>query len=84
MSAEFSIELENHLLKCRCCMKYFEMDDAQIRITPIVVCRFFELTNLNVRTLQLKTAIISRNCISIVCFSAQAVGELFASHLRSV
>lgn len=45
---ESIVDFDNHLLKCRCCLRDFEMDDAQIKITPIVQLRFRELTNLDV------------------------------------
>lgn len=40
---------------CRCCLNSFEVEDTQIRITPIVQRRFEELTSVEV-------LISNRNC----------------------
>lgn len=47
-AAESIIEFENHLDKCRVCLKEFDMEDAQIKITAAVQLRFQELTALTV------------------------------------
>lgn len=49
MTAEIEYDFENHLNKCRCCLRDFEEDDTLIKITPIVEIRFLELTQLDVR-----------------------------------
>ena len=45
-------EFDNHKSKCRCCLKEFEIDDTQIKITQIVQVRFQEFTQMIVRKLQ--------------------------------
>lgn len=49
MASEAIVDFDNHVLKCRCCMREFEIDDTQIKITLIVQMRFEELTSLTVR-----------------------------------
>lgn len=39
MSAELGLDFDNHLSKCRMCLKEFEIDDTQIKITRIVEIR---------------------------------------------
>lgn len=50
----------NHLYKCRTCLKQFEIDDTQIKITAIVQLRFQELTQI-----QLKNT--SENFSNVIC-----------------
>ena len=54
MASEAIIDFENHSVKCRCCLKEFEMDDTQIKITSIVQIRFEELTNVSVSSLGIR------------------------------
>lgn len=37
------IDFENHKDKCRCCLRDFEDDDTQIKITRAVQTRFVEI-----------------------------------------
>lgn len=39
MSVEITFDLDNHISKCRLCLKEFEIDDTQIKITKIVEIR---------------------------------------------
>lgn len=48
MATESLLDLTNHVFKCRLCMREFELDDTQIKITAIVKIRFFELTQIQV------------------------------------
>lgn len=48
MAEELIQDFENHIIKCRCCLKDFEIDDTQIKITAIVQSRFKDLTQLEV------------------------------------
>lgn len=48
MTQETIIELDNHLIKCRCCLKEFHDEDIQIKITRIVEERFLNLTQMEV------------------------------------
>lgn len=49
MSASRSdAQLLDHLLKCRCCFKWFGKRDKQIKITTTIEKQFFDLTNLEV------------------------------------
>lgn len=48
MATESLLDLSNHTHKCRLCLKEFELDDTQIKLTQIVQIRFFELTQLQV------------------------------------
>lgn len=57
MASEAIIDFENHSVKCRCCLKEFEMDDTQIKITSIVQIRFEELTNVSVSSLGIREQI---------------------------
>lgn len=50
MATESLLDLTNHVFKCRLCMKEFELDDTQIKITAIVKIRFYELTQIQVCT----------------------------------
>lgn len=45
---ESIIDFENHLDKCRVCLKDFDMEDTQVKITAAVQQRFEELTALSV------------------------------------
>lgn len=52
MSKEIGIDLDNHLSKCRVCLKDFEIDDTQIKITRIVEIRvsinYYSLLNFSI------------------------------------
>jgi hypothetical protein len=48
MASEAIIDFDNHIIKCRCCLKDFEIDDTQIKITSIVIRRFEELCGIAV------------------------------------
>lgn len=48
MTTESIIDFDNHLIKCRCCLREFEAEDTQIKITEIVRMRFQEITQLEV------------------------------------
>jgi Zinc-finger associated domain (zf-AD) len=50
----------NHLVKCRTCLKQFEIDDTQIKITPIVQLRFQEFT-------QIQLKVTSENFSNVIC-----------------
>lgn len=52
---ESIIDFENHLEKCRVCLKDFGMEDDQIRITTAVQQRFQELTSLSVSKLNISS-----------------------------
>lgn len=39
MATEIKFDLDNHTSKCRLCLKEFEIDDTQIKITKIVEIR---------------------------------------------
>lgn len=45
-ATESLFNFENHVLRCRCCLRQFEIDDTQIKITQIVQLRFQELTQM--------------------------------------
>lgn len=51
MAQETIIELDGHLIKCRCCLKEFDEEDTQIKITKIIHERFQTLTQLEVKNL---------------------------------
>jgi len=51
MTQETIIELDNHLIKCRCCLREFHDEDIQIKITRIVEERFLNLTQMEVNKL---------------------------------
>lgn len=46
MSSPESLAFENHEDKCRCCLRDFEIEDMQIKVTEIVENRFQELTQI--------------------------------------
>lgn len=49
MSASKSnIQLLDHLLKCRCCFKWFGKRDKRIKISTTIEKQFFDLTNIEV------------------------------------
>lgn len=48
MAQEAIIDLDNHINKCRCCLKEFDEEDIQIKITKIVEERFQTLTQIEV------------------------------------
>lgn len=48
MATESIIDFDNHLLKCRCCLREFDAEDTQIKITEIVEIRFQEITQIEV------------------------------------
>lgn len=50
-SKDLVLDFTNHENKCRLCLRDFEIDDTQIKITSIVEIRFYELTSINVRLL---------------------------------
>jgi Zinc-finger associated domain (zf-AD) len=55
-----SEDFVNHLTKCRTCLSQFEIDDMQIKITPIVQLRFQELT-------QIQLKVTSDNLSNVIC-----------------
>lgn len=48
MTTETIIDLDNHLTKCRCCLKEFDDEDIQIKITRIIEERYLNFTELKV------------------------------------
>lgn len=48
MTSETIIELDNHLNKCRFCLKEFDEEDTQVKITKIIEERFLNLTQVEV------------------------------------
>lgn len=48
MSSADEFNFENHKINCRCCLRGFEEEDIQIKVTGIVEKRFQELTQIEV------------------------------------
>lgn len=49
---------DNHietLNKCRCCFKLFEDDENQLKITKMIVKRFMEITQIEVKPIKTYT-----------------------------
>lgn len=62
---ESLFDFQNHVTKCRCCLKEFEIDDTQIKITEIVQIRFQELTQMIVSEIPLEEIPTKMNCYFI-------------------
>ncbi|KAL7023230.1 hypothetical protein ACKWTF_012523 [Chironomus riparius] len=64
MTQETIIELDNHLVKCRCCLREFHDEDIQIKITRIVEERFQSLTQMELRSTETYSHVICESCNS--------------------
>ncbi|CRL06415.1 CLUMA_CG019612, isoform A [Clunio marinus] len=56
------LELDNHQRCCRFCLKEFDTDDTQIKITPTVMLRFQELTEISLKTSDEYSNVICESC----------------------
>lgn len=91
MEIKKETENEDHLEpleKCRCCFKLFDDDENQLKITKMIVKRFMEITQIEVKTIetyskqQMKSLILQSFQLKTSSMFPSTICELCNNELR--